>query len=100
VNRLYLLREHRLHGIVTGLGLVKTLATKDDGLDRLLISFKDVKVSGRLLESTILELEYIDLSTGVVGLSVRHHHPLYSYIRTHTTCANERLPHMALDTPN
>ena len=54
MNRLHLLREHRLYGIVTGLGLVKTLATKDDGLDRLLISFKDAKVSDRLPGSTIL----------------------------------------------
>ena len=44
VTRLYLVRSHRLHGIVTGLDRVQTLATTEDGLDRLLVSFKDAKV--------------------------------------------------------
>ncbi|KAG8954872.1 mRNA cleavage and polyadenylation factor subunit [Tulasnella sp. 424] len=45
VTRLFLLREHRLHGNVTGLASVKTIASSDDGLDRLLISFRDAKIS-------------------------------------------------------
>lgn len=44
-TRLILLREHTLHGSVTGLDKVQTLPSAQDGLDRLLISFKDAKVS-------------------------------------------------------
>jgi len=43
--RLYLIREHRLHGIVTGLETVRIMSSIDDNLDRLLVSFKDAKVS-------------------------------------------------------
>ncbi|KAG9018279.1 mRNA cleavage and polyadenylation factor subunit [Tulasnella sp. 427] len=45
VTRLKLLREHRLHGNVTGLASVKTIASSEDGLDRLVISFRDAKIS-------------------------------------------------------
>ncbi|KIO33745.1 hypothetical protein M407DRAFT_229600 [Tulasnella calospora MUT 4182] len=45
VTRLVLLREHRLHGNVTGLASVKTIASSEDGLDRLVISFRDAKIS-------------------------------------------------------
>jgi cleavage and polyadenylation specificity factor subunit 1 len=45
VPKLQLIREHRLHGIVTGLDQAQTMATTEDGLDRLLVSFKDAKVS-------------------------------------------------------
>ena len=44
VTRFYLIREHRLHGIVTGIEGVKTVSSLDDNLDRLLVSFKDAKV--------------------------------------------------------
>lgn len=42
--RFYFVREHRLHGIITGLEAVKILSTTEDSLDRLLVSFKDAKV--------------------------------------------------------
>ncbi|KAG9024671.1 mRNA cleavage and polyadenylation factor subunit [Tulasnella sp. JGI-2019a] len=45
IIRLFLLREHRLHGIVTGIQRVKTIASSEDGMDRILISFKDAKIS-------------------------------------------------------
>jgi cleavage and polyadenylation specificity factor subunit 1 len=45
VTRLYFVREHRLHGIVTGLEGVKIMASIEDRLDRLVVSFKDAKVS-------------------------------------------------------
>nr|VWP00056.1 Amidohydrolase family protein [Ganoderma boninense] len=45
VNRLYLVREHRLHGIVTGLEAVRTVHSLDDKLDRLVVSFKDAKIA-------------------------------------------------------
>ncbi|KAH6906093.1 hypothetical protein BKA70DRAFT_1191418 [Coprinopsis sp. MPI-PUGE-AT-0042] len=44
-TRLYLVREHRLHGTVTGLEGVKIIASLEDKLDRLLISFKDAKIA-------------------------------------------------------
>lgn len=44
-TRLHLLREHTLHGIVTGLDKIRTIASGEDNLDRLLVSFKDAKVS-------------------------------------------------------
>jgi cleavage and polyadenylation specificity factor subunit 1 len=44
ITRLYFVREHRLYGIVTGIEGVKTIASLEDKLDRLLISFKDAKV--------------------------------------------------------
>ena len=44
VTRFYLIREHRLHGIVTGIEGIKTVSSLDDNLDRLLVSFKDAKV--------------------------------------------------------
>ena len=45
VIRLYLIREHRLHGIVTGVETVRIMSSIEDSLDRLLVSFKDAKVS-------------------------------------------------------
>ena len=44
VTQFYLIREHRLHGIVTGIEGIKTVSSLDDNLDRLLVSFKDAKV--------------------------------------------------------
>ncbi|KAI0754932.1 CPSF A subunit region-domain-containing protein [Daedaleopsis nitida] len=45
VNRFYLVREHRLHGTVTGLEAVRTVHSLEDKLDRLLVSFKDAKIA-------------------------------------------------------
>ena len=44
VTRLYYVRAHRLHGIITGVEGVQIMASAEDGLDRLLVSFKDAKV--------------------------------------------------------
>ncbi|EJD05583.1 cleavage factor protein [Fomitiporia mediterranea MF3/22] len=41
----HFIREHRLHGIVTGLEPVKILSSTEDSLDRLLVSFKDAKLA-------------------------------------------------------
>lgn len=46
VTRFYFVREHRLHGIVTGMQSIKIMASLGDKLDRLLVSFKDAKVGG------------------------------------------------------
>lgn len=45
ITRLYLVREHRLHAIVTGVETVRIMSSIEDNLDRLLVSFKDAKVS-------------------------------------------------------
>ncbi|KAG2003702.1 cleavage factor protein [Coprinopsis cinerea AmutBmut pab1-1] len=44
-TRLYLVREHKLHGMVTGLSGVRIIASLEDKLDRLLVSFKDAKIA-------------------------------------------------------
>jgi cleavage and polyadenylation specificity factor subunit 1 len=38
-------REHSLHGIITGIEGIHVMASIADKLDRLLVSFKDAKVS-------------------------------------------------------
>ena len=45
--KLVFVREHHAHGVVTGLQRVQTIETEKDGLDRILISFKDAKVPPR-----------------------------------------------------
>ncbi|THU95820.1 cleavage factor protein [Dendrothele bispora CBS 962.96] len=45
IAKFYHVREHRLHGIVTGMQGVKVVASIEDKLDRLLISFKDAKIA-------------------------------------------------------
>ncbi|KAH9943547.1 CPSF A subunit region-domain-containing protein [Amylocystis lapponica] len=45
VTRFYLIREHRLHGIVTGIEGVRIVTSLEDQLDRLLVSFKDAKIA-------------------------------------------------------
>ncbi|PPQ82730.1 hypothetical protein CVT26_000474 [Gymnopilus dilepis] len=45
ITRLYLVKEHRLHGIVTGMEGVRLVSSLEDGLDRLLVSFKDAKIA-------------------------------------------------------
>ena len=56
-----MLREFRLHGVVTGLGKVQTLATSEDGLERLLVSFKDAKV-GKAELSLVILLNFAQIS--------------------------------------
>lgn len=45
INRFYLIREHRLHGIVTGVEGIRIITSIEDSLDRLLVSFKDAKIA-------------------------------------------------------
>ncbi|KAG8700711.1 mRNA cleavage and polyadenylation factor subunit, partial [Ceratobasidium sp. 394] len=61
IPKLHLVREHRLHGIVTGLDQVQTMATSEDGLDRLLVSFKDAKIA---------LLEWSDVAYDLVTVSI------------------------------
>ena len=60
VNCFYFVREHRLHRTVTGLEAVQTIHSLDDKLDRLLVSFKDAKVSSSVV---LLYLSSHSLST-------------------------------------
>ncbi|KAF8880473.1 CPSF A subunit region-domain-containing protein, partial [Gymnopilus junonius] len=45
VTRFYLVKEHRLHGIITGIEGVRLVSSLEDHLDRLLVSFKDAKIA-------------------------------------------------------
>lgn len=65
VYKLFHLREHRLHGVVTGLQRVETLETAEDGMDRLLISFKDAKVRRPLVRTADLPVQRLMLLTAV-----------------------------------
>jgi cleavage and polyadenylation specificity factor subunit 1 len=86
VTHLYLIREHRLHGIVTGLESVKILASSDDKLDRLLVSFKDAKVCIHILHiSAFPHASETDCSSGMVRFGSRPYHSIDSYIRTSTS---------------
>ena len=49
VNCFYIVREHRLHRTVTGLEAIRTIHSLDDKLNRLLVSFKDAKVSSSVV---------------------------------------------------
>ncbi|KAG6899927.1 hypothetical protein C0993_005229 [Termitomyces sp. T159_Od127] len=71
-TKFYLVREHRLHGIVTGVEGVKTISTLEDKLDRLLVSFRDAKVresraTGRIL-LTSAQIALLEWSTVVHDL--------------------------------
>ncbi|KAH9817923.1 CPSF A subunit region-domain-containing protein [Melampsora americana] len=52
--------EHQLHGIVTGLQPITTIDTPLDGLDRLLVSFKDAKIT--LLEWSHQKSDLVPIS--------------------------------------
>ncbi|KAI0302807.1 CPSF A subunit region-domain-containing protein [Multifurca ochricompacta] len=45
VTRFHFVREHRLHGTVTGLESIRIMSSYEDRLDRLLVSFKDAKIA-------------------------------------------------------
>nr|GAT45957.1 cleavage and polyadenylation specific protein [Mycena chlorophos] len=59
-TRIYFVREHSLHGIVTGMEPIQILASNEDHLDRLLISFKDAKIA--LLEWSELVHDLVTVS--------------------------------------
>ncbi|KAF9008327.1 CPSF A subunit region-domain-containing protein [Cyathus striatus] len=62
-TKLYFVREHRLHGIVTGLEGVKTLASVEDKMDRLLVSFKDAKIALLEWSDAIADLVTVSIHT-------------------------------------
>ncbi|KAF8156589.1 CPSF A subunit region-domain-containing protein [Crassisporium funariophilum] len=63
VTRFYLIREHCLHGIVTGIEGVKIVTSLEDNLDRLLVSFKDAKIALLEWSDAIHDLVTISIHT-------------------------------------
>ncbi|TYJ59069.1 protein CFT1 [Cryptococcus floricola] len=61
VKKLHLLTQHELHGTVTGLAPLRTIESSADGLDRLLVSFKDAKIA--LLEWSRGDIATVSLHT-------------------------------------
>ncbi|KAF5370352.1 hypothetical protein D9758_007006 [Tetrapyrgos nigripes] len=63
VTKFYHVREHRLHGIITGIQGVKVVASIEDNLDRLLISFKDAKIALMEWSDTVHDLITVSIHT-------------------------------------
>ncbi|KAG7452675.1 uncharacterized protein BT62DRAFT_989773 [Guyanagaster necrorhizus] len=63
VTKFYFLREHRLHGIVTGMSGVRLMASLDDKLDRLLISFRDAKIALMEWSDAVHDLMTVSIHT-------------------------------------
>ncbi|KAF9460288.1 CPSF A subunit region-domain-containing protein [Collybia nuda] len=63
VTRFYLVREHRLHGIVTGMEGVKIMASLEDKLDRLVVSFKDAKIALLEWSTAVHDLVTVSIHT-------------------------------------
>ncbi|MBW0461452.1 hypothetical protein O181_001167 [Austropuccinia psidii MF-1] len=63
IYKLFHVCEHRLHGRVTGLQKVTTVESLEDGLDRLIISFQDAKITLMEWSPLLADLETISLHT-------------------------------------
>jgi len=63
VTRFYFVREHRLHGIVTGMEGVKIISSPEDKLDRLLVSFKDAKIALLEWSTAVHDLVTVSIHT-------------------------------------
>lgn len=63
VTKFYLVREHRLHGIVTGMEGVRIMSSFEDNLDRLLVSFKDAKIALLEWSTAIHDLVTVSIHT-------------------------------------
>ncbi|KAJ7624997.1 CPSF A subunit region-domain-containing protein [Mycena polygramma] len=63
VTRIYFVREHSLHGIVTGIEGIQIMASIEDKLDRLLISFKDAKIALMEWSDTVHDLVTVSIHT-------------------------------------
>ncbi|KAF8555471.1 hypothetical protein OG21DRAFT_1496241 [Imleria badia] len=61
--RFYLIREHTVHGVVTGIDKVRTMSSNDDNLDRLLVSFKDAKIALLEWSEAIHDLVTVSIHT-------------------------------------
>ncbi|KAJ7094010.1 CPSF A subunit region-domain-containing protein [Mycena belliarum] len=63
VTRLYLVREHSLHGIVTGIEGIQVMTSLDDKRDRLLVSFKDAKIALMEWSDSVHDLVTVSIHT-------------------------------------
>ncbi|KAG6864394.1 hypothetical protein C0991_009920 [Blastosporella zonata] len=63
VTKFYLVREHRLHGIVTGMEGVKIISTLEDKLDRLVVSFRDAKIALLEWSTAVHDLVTVSIHT-------------------------------------
>ncbi|KAJ7757023.1 CPSF A subunit region-domain-containing protein [Mycena metata] len=63
VTRIYFVREHSLHGIVTGIEGIQIMASTEDKLDRLLISFKDAKIALMEWSDAVHDLVTVSIHT-------------------------------------
>ncbi|EPQ29659.1 uncharacterized protein PFL1_02879 [Pseudozyma flocculosa PF-1] len=61
--RLFLVREHRIFGSITGLQSVSTPETEADGRQRLLVSFKDAKLALLEWSDRTSDLETVSIHT-------------------------------------
>ncbi|KAF5351191.1 hypothetical protein D9756_008185 [Leucocoprinus leucothites] len=100
VTKFYFVREYRLHGIVTGLEGVRIMASLEDKLDRLLVSFRDAKIA---------LLEWSDAAHDLVTVSIHTYErapqllsidsPLFRAdlrVDPHSRCAALSLPKHAI----
>jgi hypothetical protein len=74
ILKLHLLCKHTIHGTITGLAPIRTMASVDDGLDRLLVSLKDAKVCMSGLHAPIakrLTCVLLLLADGYAGMVAR-----------------------------
>ena len=80
-----------LHGAITGLQRIRTLETADDGLHRLLVSFKDAKVLNlyiiarrySFMQSNTLSLA--DVTAGMVSRVARSRSDVAPHLRASPT---------------
>lgn len=86
--RLQFVREHRLHGTITGLQRIQTIDTARDGLDRLLISFKDAKVRA----GVIWLCELVQAELGMLQISLLEWSPDFYDLVSVSLHTFERLP--------
>ncbi|KAJ7135425.1 CPSF A subunit region-domain-containing protein [Mycena crocata] len=63
VTRIYFVREHSLHGIVTGIEGIRVMASIEDKLDRLLVSFKDAKIALMEWSDAVHDLVTVSIHT-------------------------------------
>ncbi|KAI0313592.1 CPSF A subunit region-domain-containing protein [Amylostereum chailletii] len=99
VVRFHFVREHRLHGTVTGMESVRIMSSAEDRLDRLLVSFKEAKIALLEWSSEIDDLLTVSIHTYERApqlLSLEY--PFHSELRTDPTsrCAALLLPKDAL----
>ncbi|KAJ7216585.1 CPSF A subunit region-domain-containing protein [Mycena pura] len=63
ITRIHFVREHSLHGIVTGMQGMQIMASNEDKLDRLLISFKDAKIALMEWSEAVHDLVTVSIHT-------------------------------------